>query len=187
MKDYAKELMSVWTNGGEQEAFDRGSELLREIKGDIADAQREYAAIEAIMFVLRNRPGVSVLEELAEPDDGLDTILPELRRKYIIDAANAVCQRQAEAYTEESIAVADALGHWRPLHSDGPFRVTTQQVLWSIESQGLSLGVQQPHAVIGTVLANAEGFQRIARNTFETTYNASSETDSPTEPDGLPF
>ena len=177
MRDYTRELMDTWTNEGDQGAFDRAVELLREIKTDMATAQREYAAIEALMVVLRNRPNVStLLEESPEPENGLDPILPELRPKYIVNAADHVFWRQENAFVRE----------WGT-NSNGAWRVTTQEVLQEIENQRLSLGVKQPHAVIGTVLANAEGFQRIARNTFERRLDLSANLPIPTVSDELPF
>ena len=177
MRDYARELIGVWTIEGDQGAFDRAIDLLREIKADIANAQREFAAIEALIVVLRNRPGVNTLmEEPAEPENGLDPILAELRPKHIIDAANAVLWQKEGSFARE----------WET-NSDGLWRVTTLEVLQYIENQRLSLGVKQPHAVIGTVLANAEGFERIARNTFEKRLDLLSSPQGPAEPDDLPF
>ena len=45
--------------------------------------------------------------------------------------------------------------------------VKVQEVLQELRGRGFDLGVQQPLAVIGTVLANADDFRKIARNTFE--------------------
>ena len=177
MKDYARELLDVWTNQGDQAGFDRATELLLEIRFDpIANAQREYSAIEAIIAVLRNRPSVSIVEESADNENGLDPILPALRSQRIIETAEQICWEQEDASSRG----------WGS-NNDGPCRVTTQEVIERIERQGLTLGVQQPHAVIGTVLANAERFERIARNTFEKRLDLLSSPQGPAEPDDLPF
>ena len=44
--------------------------------------------------------------------------------------------------------------------------VRVQDVLAELQRRDLDLGVQQPLAVIGTVLSRSEYYQKIARNTF---------------------
>ena len=171
MRDYARELLEVWTKGDDQSAFDQATELLKQIKDDIANAQREYSAIEAFIVVLRNRPGVSVAEE---PDNGLDPIPSALRSRRIIETAKALFAEGLENRRWDST-------------DDSLPRVTTLEVLERIQLEGLTLGVQQPHAVIGTVLASAEGFERIARNTFEKRLDVPTSPQGLAEPDDLPF
>ena len=176
MRDYTRELMEVWTREGEQSAFARAIELLRDIKVDIVNAQREAAAIESLVAVLRHRPGVSVAEEPAEPESQLDTILPELRSHFIIDAAQNIVAYNKMAYGDLGpMFLEDAM------MQEQEIKVKPQDVLNYLEHQGLALGVQQPLSVIGTVLANSDYFRRIARNTFV------KRPPSPSEPEDLPF
>ena len=45
--------------------------------------------------------------------------------------------------------------------------LSPQRVMEELNQKQVDLGVQQPHAVIGTVLGRSEGFRRVAENKFE--------------------
>ena len=45
--------------------------------------------------------------------------------------------------------------------------INARDVHSALKNKGLDLGVSQPLAVIGTVLASADGYTKIARNSFE--------------------
>ena len=55
-------------------------------------------------------------------------------------------------------------GSWPAKNADF---ITTTEVRDELRENGFDLGVQQPLAVIGTVLSSADQFRKVARNTFE--------------------
>ena len=69
-----------------------------------------------------------------------------------------------EAAERPRLVMESAIAIFR--YSGNPL-VKVQDVLQQLHERGLDLGVKQPFAVIGTVLANAEDFRKVARNTFE--------------------
>ena len=101
--------------------------------------------------VLREHPDVDISEDPGEVSAGLDLIEASERSRLVVEAAQ-------ELYLD---LVRD------PSVDEGSMLIKTQDVLNLLRRRGLDLGVQQPLAVIGTVLSNAHGFRRIARNTFE--------------------
>lgn len=171
LKDYVKELMETWTTQGEQEAYSRVRELLLEVRSDVVRLRKQEEAIQALGMVLREHPDVDVSEEPGEVPPGLDLIEPSERSRLIIEAAQEFFGHLKEQ---------------RDWYDNSPFLIRTQDVFTLLKSRGLDLGVQQPLAVIGTVLTNADGFHRIARNTFQV---REEETISPIfdETDDLPF
>ena len=151
MRDYVKELMAAWTEKGEQAAYVIGSQLLKELRQDIAHLEKQELAIEALGVVLRDHPEVDTAEDPSYVPPELDTIEPSERPRLIIEAAQ-------KAFHEREIS---------PWTTTGLSQVKSQEVLDQLRKQGLDLGVQQPLAVIGTVLSSANGFHKIARNTFQ--------------------
>ena len=151
MRDFVKELMSVWTERGEQAAYVAGSRLLQELRQDIAHLEKQESAIEALGVVLRDHPAVDTSEDPSYVPPELDTIEPSERPRLIVEAAQkAYFQRENSPWTTTGLP-----------------QVKSQEVLDQLRTQGLDLGVQQPLAVIGTVLSSANGFHKIARNTFQ--------------------
>lgn len=144
--------MGTWTSQGEQAAYSRVRELLHEIRSDVARLRKQEEAIQALGQVLREHPDVDISEEPGEVAPGLDPIEPSERSRLIIEAAEEFFQH---------------IKGQRDWDDNSPFLIRTQDVFTILKSRGLDLGVQQPLAVIGTVLTNAEGFHRIARNTFQ--------------------
>ena len=151
MRDYIREMMDAWTQEGQQAAYVLVKDLLEGIRNDIARLQRQESAIKALAVVLREDPYVDTSLDPRDPEPGLDTIEPSERSRVIVKAA-------AEAYESREQYYQTATGK--------PY-IKTEEVLNHLNEQGLSLGVQNPLAVIGTVLASADGFARIAKNTFE--------------------
>ena len=149
MRDYVKEFMDAWTSDGEQAAFDFGAELLTDIMDKQLRLRRQVDAIGVLRAQLANYPNVETGPELAEPPEGLDAIEPSERPRLIMEAAIEVWQNQMDYPSHDS------------------HLVKVQDVLHRLNNKSLDLGVQQPLAVIGTVLARADGFKKIARNTFE--------------------
>ena len=143
MSDYVREMMDTWSQEGEQAAYDRGAELIHEIEVDISQLKRQEEAIQALGNYLQNHPDVDTSIEPIEPTPGLDTMERSVRPRLIVDAAKGV---------------------WNITPGD---QIMVQQVHDELTRRGLDLGVRQPLAVIGTVLSSADGFTRIARNTFE--------------------
>ena len=151
MKDYIKEMLETWTASGEQEAYVLAGQLLQNIRKDVLRLQKQEAAIQALGAVLREHPDVDTSADPTSPDPDLDLIEPSERSKIIVEAAyDANWERENDTWSRT-----------------GESSITAQEVLDHITRRGLDLGVQQPLAVIGTVLSSAEGFHRIARNTFE--------------------
>ena len=151
MKDYVKLLMETWTSHGEQAAHSRVRELLHEIRSDLARLRKQEEAIQALGQVLRDHPDVDTSTDPVDVPDGLEPIEPSERSRFIVDAANELYQ--------------DILND-RFMDSESAL-IRAQDVLELLRRRGLDIGVQQPLAVIGTVLSNARGFRRIARNTFQ--------------------
>ena len=144
MSDYVKAMMDAWTTEGEQAAYDLGAELLQQIDAEIKRLRNQADAISALGIYLRDNSNVvEVLGPKHAPV--LDTLKVSERSRLIVETAIAL---------------------WQRLPS-GNDLVKVQHVLQEMNSNGLDLGVQQPLAVIGTVLARADGFTKIARNTFE--------------------
>ena len=151
MRDYIKEMLATWTAHGEQGAYVLAGQLLRDIRNDVIRLQKQESAIQALGAVLREHPDVDTSTDPTPPDPDFDMIEPSERPKIIVEAAN-------DAYWEREN------DNWS---RTGDSFIKAQEVLDHIRRRGLDLGVQQPLAVIGTVLSSAEGFHRIARNTFE--------------------
>ena len=165
-------LMETWTSQGEQAAYSRVRELLHEVRNDVIRLRKQEEAIQALGQVLREHPDVDISEDPGEVSAGLDLIEASERSRLVVEAAQ-------EIYLD--------LGR-DPFCDAGSMLIKTQDVLNFLRKRGLDLGVQQPLAVIGTVLSNATGFHRIARNTFqyhEETTNVASF--GPADADDLPF
>ena len=139
MRDYVRAMMDMWRTEGEQAAYDLGPELLQQIDAEFNRLRNQAEVINALGIYLRD---TSEVEDLTPR---LDTVEMSERPRLIVEAAIAL---------------------WRHL-PPGNNLVKVQHVLQEMNSNGLDLGVQQPLAVIGTVLARADGFTKVARNTFE--------------------
>ena len=149
MRDFTRTMMDVWTNEGEQAAYDLGPELLREIEAEQEKLKNQASVIKAFGKYLQDNGEVTARS--ANPDPELDVIEAAERSRLIVEAATEVWHDQQHAW------------------DSGPdsHLVNVQEVLERIRTKGLDLGVKQPLAVIGTVLASADGFRKVARNTFE--------------------
>ena len=142
MEDYVRKLMDAWTNDGEQVAYDLAPKLLKEISIAYNSLKTQS---EVIRSLIQHLVDTGKVTELAEPKPGLDTIEESERPRLITEAAFAI---------------------WRE-NPPQDLTVTGQEVLTALNNNRLDLGVKQPLAVIGTVLASANGWTKVARNTFE--------------------
>ena len=140
MKDYVRVLMDAWTANGNQAAYDLCGSLTAEIEDIVNSLRKQSAAIAALEQHLEDL-GVQPRRQAAM----LDTVRPAERARLITE-------------------VAINLWHKLPVGND---LLNVQDVLEELRGKGLDLGVQQPFAVIGTVLTRADGFTKVARNTFE--------------------
>ena len=138
MADFVKEITEVWDQEGIQAAYDRGNLLLGKIAEEVRSLQVQRTTITALMQHLEASGARST------PQMGLVKSLnaPD-RPQVILDAAEAVLDS-----------------------SSGMLVVRVQDVLAELQRRDLSLGVQQPLAVIGTVLSRSPYYQKSARNTF---------------------
>ena len=139
MADLVKEITEVWNQEGVQDAYDRGKILLETITAEIRGLQGQRTTITALMQHLEASGARSTHQmEL------IDTVKAPDRPQVILDAAAAVLEVVSEG-----------------------FMVDVQDVFAELQRRDLDLGVQQPLAVIGTVLSRSEYYQRVARNTFQ--------------------
>ena len=150
MHDYLKELMSAWSEDGDQAAYVAGGRLLQELRRDISLLEKQELAILALGAVFLENPNVDASQDPGYFPTVLETVDPLERPKVIVKAAK-------QAYREREK---------NPWSATGTAEIKSQNVIDQLRSQGLSLGVQQPLAVIGTVLSSASEFRKIARNTF---------------------
>lgn len=143
MRDFVKEMMEVWNDIGPEAAFVRGAELLREIETEFDRLRNQASLIDALGAYLRDTA------ELEIPDSNRP---PRLQ-------AGEISERH-------KLIVEAALALWRRL-PPGNNLIRVEQVVQELARQGIKLDVQQPHAVVGTVLARADGFNKISRSVFE--------------------
>ncbi len=143
MPNYVLEFVKVWSESGEEAAHKVGDDLLRRIDEEHRELRREATALRALLAYLHSdgSEGTSA----SDGDPSLDIIEAPQRSRLITEAATEVLNRLPE---DENL-------------------IKGQDVLDQLRQDGLDLGVQQPFAVIGTVLNSANGFTKIARNTFE--------------------
>ncbi len=151
MTDFTRKMMDIWSQEGEQAAYDLIPHLLTEIEAAQEKLNNQASAIRAFGKVLEGTDGI--VARSANLDPGLDVIEAPERPRLIIEAATEVWRSQIEE---------------RPGNPDA-YLVKGQDVLERLRSRGLDLGVKQPLAVIGTILTSADRFEKIARNTFEYT------------------
>lgn len=151
MRDFTRVMMDVWSKEGEQAAYDLGPQLLREIESEREKLNNQATAIMALAKYLEDTVGV--IARSTDLDTRLDVIEAPERPRLIIEAATEVFRTQHEEW---------------PSNSDAHL-IKVQDVQERLRTKGLDLGVKQPWAVIGTVLTSADGFSKVARNTFEYT------------------
>ena len=138
MADFVKEITEVWNEEGVQAAYDRGTKYLETISEEIRGLQGQRSTITALMQHLE-ASGARSTPQLAL----FESVRGPDRPQVILDAAEAVVEA-----------------------TSGDLVVNVQDVLAELQRQDLSLGVQQPLAVIGTVLSRSEYYDKVARNTF---------------------
>ena len=151
MTDFTRKLMDVWSQDGEQAAYELVPQLLTEIEAEQEKLNNQASAIRALGKVIEGTDGV--IARSTNLDPGLDVIEAPERPRLIIEAATEVWRSQHEEW---------------PDNPDAHF-IKGQGVLERLRTKGLDLGVKQPLAVIGTVLTSADGFNKVARNTFDYT------------------
>ena len=151
MTDFTRKMMDVWSHDGEQAAYDLAPQLLTEIEADQEKLSNQASAIRALSKVLEGIDGVIARSTSLDP--GLDVIEAPERPRLIIESAREVWRSQQEEWSGKP----------------GVYFIRGQDVLERLRIKGFDLGVKQPLAVIGTVLTSADGFKKVARNTFEYT------------------
>ena len=151
MRNFMQEMMDVMFKEGAQATYDLGPQLLVEIEAEQERLNNQAVAIRAFGKILEDNAGV--IARSTELDSNLDPIEAPERPREIISAAIDVWESQQDGWRSDSEA----------------HLVRTHDVLERLRTKGLDLGVKQPLAVIGTVLASAEGFRKVARNTVEYT------------------
>ena len=165
MRVYIKEMTDAWSSEGAQAAYVLGAQLLETIQKKIEYLERQASAIRAVGSILQDDPEVDTSADPVEPTGDLDCIEPGERSRIIVETANELVEiNQNNVFGSDNGLIG------------------TREVLEHIRQKGLDLGVKQPSAVIGTVLASAEGFQKVARNTFEVV-----PPQNDFDPDDLPF
>ncbi len=150
MRDFVKEMLDTLSKQGDQIAYDLGVELLLEIEAERERLNNQASAIVALRRYLQDI-GKAVDPE-TDPYPPLKKIDPVARSREIIQTAHDVWEAQQREYS--------------PWDREAML-IKVQDVLERLTSKGLDLGVQQPLAVIGTVLSGATDFTRVARNIFE--------------------
>lgn len=138
MTDFVKEITDVWSREGIQEAYDRGKILVRKISDEIKNLQGQRTTITVLMQHLE-ASGARATHQLTLSEN----VRPSDRPQVILNAAEAVLDS-----------------------TSGIFVVRVQDVLAELQRRDLDLGVQQPMAVIGTVLSRSDYYTKISRNTF---------------------
>ena len=139
MVDFVKDITKVWDQEGVQAGYDRGKIVLETITKEIRGLQGQRITVSALMQHLEASGARSTPQmALFESVRGPD------RPQVILDAAAAVLEA-----------------------ASGDLVVKVQDVLGELQRRDLDLGVQQPLAVIGTVLSRSEHYDKIARNTFQ--------------------
>ena len=157
MRDYLRQVTDTLTKEGDDAAFDMCQTMLSEIEADRKHLDLQEKALLAIGGVLYERQSGPTSpseveddpEEPVEPPPEYDPIEAAERPRLIVEAADAVWSDQQDT--------------WGGSERD---QVQAKDVLANLRGRGLDLGVMQPFAVIGTVLASSDGYRKIARNTF---------------------
>ena len=150
MRDFMNEMLDTRSKQGDQAAYDMGTNLLVKIENEHDWLNKQASAIRAFGKYLRDTS--RVVEPEPESHPPLQRIDPADRPRSIIRTAYEVWETQQREY--------GALDREATL-------IKVQDVFERLTDNGLDLGVQQPLAVIGTVLASADEFTRVERNTFE--------------------
>ena len=157
MRNFVEEMLLAWTGESKQAAYNTGIHLLGEIRKEFEHLKRQETAIQALGSYLREDPEIDQTAASPEPELAINEtqtneIEPDQRPRMILQAADEVWESQQNVWGGSETNLIDA----RNVHS-------------ALRNKGLDLGVSQPLAVIGTVLASAAGYTKIARNTFEYT------------------
>ena len=155
MRNFVDEMLVAWTSESKQAAYETGIRLLNEIQKDFDYLKRQETTIQALGLYLREDPEidqdfVSADPEPEVPEVQVDKIEAAERPRVILQAADEVWENQQSPWGGPETNL-----------------IKTLDVHASLREKGLDLGVRQPLAVIGTVLASADGYTKIARNTFE--------------------
>ena len=138
MPDFVKEITEVWNQEGIQAGYDRGKILLEKITEEIRGLQGQRITVSALMQHLEASGARTTPQyELFESVKAPD------RPQVILDAAAAVLEA-----------------------ASGDLVVNVADVLAELQRRDLDLGVQQPLAVIGTVLSRSNHYHKVARNSF---------------------
>ena len=138
MADFVKQIAEIWNEKGAQAAHDRAEECLETISKETGNLQRQKRAITILLQHLETAGA-----EASAPAEPPETVRPADRPAEILNAAEAVMEA-----------------------APGNPVVHVQEVLAELRRRDADLGVQQPLAVIGTVLSGSDRYQKVARNKF---------------------
>ena len=145
MKDYYLEIIQVVPDDP-RAAYRLADEAQVEIREEMSLLSQQLGHLDDLMKYLMPK----VVADFVDQPDDWDYIEPVNRASYIQDAA-------------------------LDLINQGQTRVTVQEVRDFLDDKRLHLGVSQPNAVIGTVLARSAHFRKVDVNVFDYV------------PDDLPF
>jgi hypothetical protein len=196
-RDYYQDLIEAWSEwkeNGDQcayDLYDLSASFLTLIEDHITGLTAEILhqtdgylkQSEAIKAFRRYIIHDSDIEHPAEAPEfhplALETIAPagrigslKSRRVMAIESAAFNVQARNRDRVKAGELPESALGV-----------IQVSEVLSDISTQGFDLGVQQPQAVIGTVLSNSKWWIRIARNTFKPSIAHQGERNDRTEYD----
>ena len=138
-EDYYRKLI-VTAATDEWLAHQQARDYVRDIHDEVRQLQDQLRHVSGFLQYLGDKLNIQEAEELPPPPFIGQT--PVSRHQLIMDAASTIVGAGGET-------------------------VSTQAVILELERRQIELGVQQPHAVIGTVLSRSEQFKKVATNTFE--------------------
>ena len=174
-RDYYQDLMEAWKENGDQCAYDLSASFLTLIEDHITGLTAEILhqtdgylkQSEAIKAFRRYIIHDSDIEHTAEAPEfhplALETIAPAGRIGSL--KSRRVMAIESAAFNVQALKRDRVKAGELPESALGVIQVS--EVLSDISTQGFDLGVQQPQAVVGTVLSNSKWWIRIARNTFK--------------------
>ena len=144
MRDYYEELISLAASGDPRAVSVQANEFAREINAEISNLRQQF-----------------------------DYVI-HMRDYLVTKIADEIDSEPVEEEVEEEmkeIPRIERSGHIRgaalELVREGFRKVSAQMVQDTLAKMRYSLGVQQPNAVIGTVLSRAPEFKRTDANEFE--------------------
>jgi len=176
-RDYYQDLMEAWKENGDQCAYDLSASFLTLIEDHITGLTAEILhqtdgylkqseAIKAFRRYVIHDSDMDIEHPAEAPEFhplALETIAPAGRIGSL--KSRRVMAIESAAFNVQALKRDRVKAGELPESALGVIQVS--EVLSDISTQGFDLGVQQPQAVVGTVLSNSKWWIRIARNTFK--------------------